>query len=147
MAGTVYPVNANSIKVKAHSTSTQSATYNTIADMESAAINVDTGVETWYGLAEGGWQKALATSKALTVDMAGKRSYGDTGNDLIAGMWNTNGTSALVDVEITLPDTATITFTAVVQITNIWGGDATAVGALEFTLICDGKPEYTPAAA
>lgn len=142
MAGTVYPVNANSIKVKAHSESA-SGTYNTIADMESATINVDTGVETWYGLAEGGWQKALATSKALTVDMAGKRSYGDTGNDLIASMWNTNGVNALVDVQITLPDKATVEFTAVVQITNIWGGDSTAVGALEFSLICDGEPQYT----
>lgn len=142
MAGVVYPVNANSIKVKAHSDSA-TGTYSTIADMESAAINVDTGVETWYGLAEGGWQKALATSKALTVDMAGKRSYGDTGNDLIAGMWNTNGVNALVDVEITLPDGAKLEFTAVVQVTNIWGGDSTAVGALEFSLICDGEPEYT----
>lgn len=142
MAGVVYPVNANSIKVKAHSVSSTSDTYNTIADMESATISVDTGVETWYGMAEGGWQKALATSKALTVDMSGKRSYGDTGNDLIAGMWNTNGTNALADVQITLPDGAELTFTAVVQVTNIWGGDATAVGALEFSLICDGKPEY-----
>lgn len=142
MAGVVYPVNANSIKVKAHSAAT-SGTYSTIADMESAAINVDTGVETWYGLAEGGWQKALATSKALTINMAGKRSYGDTGNDLIASMWNTNGTNALVDVEISLPDGAKLDFTAVVQVTNIWGGDSTAVGALEFSLICDGAPEYT----
>ena len=142
MAGTVYPVNANSIKVKKHS-STASGEYATIADMESASIAVDTGVETWYGLAEGGWQKALATSKALTVDMAGKRSYGDTGNDLIASMWNTNGVDALADVEISLPDGAKLTFTAVVQVTNIWGGDATAVGVLEFSLICDGKPEYT----
>ena len=145
MAGVVYPVNANSIKVKAHSEAA-SGTYSTIADMESAAINVDTGVETWYGLAEGGWQKALATSKALTVDMAGKRSYGDTGNDLIASMWNTNGVDALVDVEISLPDGAKLDFTAVVQVTNIWGGDSTAVGALEFSLICDGEPEYTPKA-
>jgi len=144
MAGTVYPVNANSIKVKKHS-GTASGEYATIADMESASIAVDTGVETWYGLAEGGWQKALATSKALTVDMAGKRSYGDTGNDLIASMWNTNGTDALADVEISLPDGAKLTFTAVVQVTNIWGGDSTAVGALEFSLICDGKPEYTEA--
>lgn len=144
MAGVVYPVNANSIKVKAHSGTT--GTFSTIADMESATINVDTGVETWFGLAEGGWQKALATSKALTVDMAGKRSYGDDGNDLIAGMWNTNGVNALVDVQITLPDNATVEFTAVVQITNIWGGDSTAVGALEFSLICDGEPQYTEGA-
>lgn len=144
MAGVVYPVNANSIKVKAHSGET-GGTFNTIADMESASINVDTGVETWYGLAEGGWQKALATSKALTIDMSGKRSYGDAGNDLIAGMWNTNGVNALVDVEIDLPDGAKLTFAAVVQVTNIWGGDATAVGALEFSLICDGAPEYTAA--
>ena len=144
MAGVVYPVNANSIKVKAHSQET-GGTYNTVADMESATINVDTGVETWYGLAEGGWQKALATSKALTIDMAGKRSYGDAGNDLIAGMWNTNGVNALVDVELDLPDGAKLNFTAVVQVTNIWGGDATAVGALEFSLICDGEPEYTEA--
>jgi len=142
MAGTVYPVNANSIKVKKHSGAT-AGEYATIADMESASIAVDTGVETWYGLAEGGWQKALATSKALTVDMAGKRSYGDTGNDLIASMWNTNGVDALADVEISLPDGAKLTFTAVVQVTNIWGGDSTAVGVLEFSLICDGKPEYT----
>lgn len=142
MAGVVYPVNANQIKVKAHSEAA-AGTYSTIADMESATINVDTGVETWYGLAEGGWQKALATSKALTIDMAGKRSYGDTGNDLIAGMWNTNGVNALIDVQITLPDKATLTFPAVVQVTNIWGGDSTAVGALEFSLICDGAPEYT----
>ena len=143
MAGTVYPVNANSIKVKKHGGEGEFAT---IADMESANISVDTGVETWYGLAEGGWQKALATSKALTIEMSGKRSYGDTGNDLVGNMWNTNGVEALVDVQLDLPDKAKLEFTAVVQVTNIWGGDATAVGALEFSLICDGKPEYTPAA-
>ena len=144
MAGVVYPVNANSIKVKSHSSDT-GGTYNTVADMESANISVDTGVETWYGLAEGGWQKALATAKALTIEMAGKRSYGDAGNDLIAGMWKTNGVNALVDVEIDLPDGAKLNFTAVVQVKNIWGGAATAVGALEFSLICDGEPEYTEA--
>lgn len=144
MAGVVYPVNANSIKVKKHSGAT-GGEFVTIADMESANISVDTGVETWYGLAEGGWQKALATSKALTIEMAGKRSYGDAGNDLIGNMWNTNGVNALVDVQLDLPDGAKLEFTAVVQVTNIWGGDATAVGALEFSLICDGAPEYTEA--
>ena len=138
----VFPVNALKIEIGTSKTG-ETWTYAEIADMESANITVDTGVEEWNSITEGGWRKALATAKSLTMSMSGKRSLGDTGNDYVANMWNKNGQDCNSSCKITLPNEDTLVFDCVVQVTSFLGSDSTAVAPLEFELLSNGEPVYT----
>ena len=141
----VFPV--NNIKFEVNISKTETEEFVTIADMESASITVDTGVETWFSITDGGWQKALATSKSFSVDMSGKRCIGDAGNDFVSDKWNKNGQDCNADFRITFPNEDTLTFDGVIQITSMWGGDATNVAGLEFTILCNGEPIYAKKSA
>ena len=135
-----FPVSALDIKVKAGADNLV-----TIADLESAGITLDTNVETWYSITDDGWQNAMATAKAMTMDFSGKRTIGDTGNDYIAGLAFKNGQEVETDFEISFPNGDKLTFTGVVAVTDFLGGDATNVAPLSFTVTCKGKPTYTTA--
>ena len=138
----VFPVNALKIEIGTSKTGAE-WTYAEIADMESASITVDTGVEEWNSITEGGWRKALATSKSLSMSMSGKRSIGDAGNDYVAGLWNKNGQDCYSSCKITVPNGDTLVFDCVVQVTSFLGSDSTAVAPLEFELLSNGEPVYT----
>lgn len=138
----VFPVNALKIEIGITKTADE-WTYAEIADMESASMSVDTGVEEYNSITDGGWRKALATSKAFSVSMSGKRSLGDQGNDYIASKWNKNGQECNSSCKITLPNDDTIVFDCVVQVTSFLGSDATAIAPLEFELLSNGEPVYT----
>lgn len=140
----VFPVNELTIEVGT-SKSAETWTYNTIADMETASISVETGVETWTPLENEGWQNALATAKACTVSMSGKRNIGDIGNDFIANKLLENGQNSNTSLKITFPDGSIFIMGCVVSISNFVGSDSTAVAPLEFDLISNGKPTLTPA--
>lgn len=140
----VFPVNELKIEIGTAKTADE-WTYVEIADMESANITVDTGVEEWNSITEGGWRKALATSKALSMSMSGKRNLGDAGNDFIASKWNANGQECNSSCKITLPNDDVLTFDCVIQVTSFLGSDATAVAPLEFELLSNGEPTYTEA--
>lgn len=142
----VFPVNALKIEIGTAKTGDE-WTYAEIADMESANITVDTGVEEWNSIKGGGWRNALATAKALSMSMSGKRCLGDIGNDYVAGMWNKNGQACNSSCKITLPNDDTLVFDCVVQVTSFLGSDATAVAPLEFELLSNGEPVYTEKAA
>lgn len=135
-----FPVSALDIKVKAGAENLV-----TIADLESAGITLDTNVETWYSITDDGWQNAMATAKAMTMDFGGKRTLGDAGNDYIAGLAFKNGQDVETDFEISFPNGDKLTFTGVVAVTDFLGGDATGVAPLSFTVTCKGKPTYTTA--
>ena len=141
----VFPVNALKIEIGV-SKQASTWTYKEIADMESASITVDTGVEEWNPMVHGGWRKALATSKSLSMSMSGKRCLGDDGNDYVAGLWNKNGQDCYSSCKITLPNDDTLVFDCVVQVTSFLGSDSTAVAPLEFELLSNGEPVYTAAA-
>lgn len=102
----VFPVNEVDFKVDTASDDARSETptYKTIADMESASFSIETGVETWNPLEAKGWQRALATSKSITISMSGKRNIGDTGNDYIAGKIFKNGQGCNTTYQITFPN-------------------------------------------
>lgn len=140
----VFPVNALKIEIGITNTGSE-WTYAEIADMESANITVDTGVEEYNSITDGGWRKALATSKALSMSMSGKRCLGDEGNDYVASKWNKNGQECNSSCKITLPNEDTIIFDCVVQVTSFLGSDATAIAPLEFELLSNGEPVYTEA--
>lgn len=138
----VFPVNALKFEIGIKKTS-EEWTYVPIADMESANITVDTGVEEYNTIVDGGWRKALATSKALSVSMSGKRCLGDEGNDFVASKWNKNGQDCNSSLKITLPNDDMIVMDCVIQVTSFLGSDATAIAPLEFDLLSNGEPVYT----
>lgn len=116
-----------------------------VADMESAGLAIDTGVETWNSLTEGGWQRALATAKAFTLSMNGKRCIGDPGNDYIASKMLVNGRDCDSKFQMTFPNGDKLSGNVVIQVTECGGGDSTNVAPLAFDLVSNGKPEYTAA--
>lgn len=141
----VFPVNEVDFKIDTASETFRatSPSYMTIADMESASISVDTGVETWNPLESKGWQRALATAKSITISMSGKRNIGDKGNDYVAGKLFKNGQGCNTTYQITFPNGDKLEVPCVIQVKSIGGADSTNVAPLEFDLISDGKPTYT----
>ena len=135
-----FPVSSLKISVE-----TAEGTFASIADLESAGITLETNVETWYSITDDGWQNAMATAKALSLEFSGKRTLGDAGNDFIAGLAFKNGFDVEKNFEIEFPNGDKLAFTGVVAVNDFLGGDATAVAPLSFTVTCKGKPEYTEA--
>lgn len=141
----VFPVYGVTLEIcTAGDISGDTGTWVTIADMETAGFSIETGVETWNSLTEDGWQRALATAKAFTLSMSGKRCIGDPGNDYIASKSFANGRDCDSRVRITFPDGAKFEGGVVVSV-NEQLGDSTNVSPLGFDLTSNGKPTYTPA--
>lgn len=142
----VYPVLENQFKVNTSATST--ASWSSIADMETFSVSIDNNVEEWTPFTTDGWTRRLMTGKSITISVSGKRNVGDTGNDFIAAMFNKNGQAAQADFQWTFPDGAVLLLDdAVVNVTNLGAGDSTAVGALEFEVMSNGKPTYAVASS
>ena len=140
----VYPCYENQFKVNTGEGSTQ--TWSTIADMETFSVSIDNGVEEWVPFEQEGWTRRLMTAKSITLTVNGKRNIGDTGNDYVAGLFMNSGQAAQGDFQWTFPDGGVLQFNdAVVNITNMGAGDSTAVAPLEFEIMSNGKPTYTPA--
>lgn len=146
----VFPVNEMNFRIDKSSETSRSVNpsdddYVTIADMESASIAVDTGVETWNPLEAKGWQRALATAKAITISMSGKRNIGDPGNDYVASKLLKNGQACNTTYKITFPNGDTLVVPSVIQVKSVAGADSINVAPLEVDLVSDGKPTYTEA--
>lgn len=142
----VYPCYENQFKINT-AASGATASMATIADMETFSVAFDNGVEEWTPFESEGWVRRLMTAKAITITVNGKRNVGDAGNDCVAGLAFVNGRSAEKKVEWTFPDGAKAIFdNAVINVTNVGAGDSTNVGPLEFEIMSNGKPTYTPAA-
>lgn len=119
----------------------------TIANCEEFTVSFDNGVEEWNPFDQKGWKARLMTSKSVTISVKGKRTLGDAGNDMIAGLAYKNGREAELDFKWTFPDNSTVLFkNAVVSVTANGSGASTNVGPLEFEVMSNGKPVYTPAA-
>lgn len=138
-----FSVSQCDVKVK---TSSSADTYSSIADLEEVSLTLESNTETWYSIADGGWQNALLTGKALSGSFSGKRCLGDTGNDYIEGLRYAIGKEAEADFQINFPDGSKLEFTAVVALTDILGA-ATDVVPLSGDLTGKGKPTFTPASA
>ena len=140
----VYPCYENQFKVNTGTGQTQ--TWSTIADTETFSVSIDNGVEEWVPFEQEGWTRRLLTAKSITISVNGKRNIGDTGNDHIAGLFMTSGQAAQGDFQWTFPDGGVLEFDdAVINITNMGAGDSTAVAPLEFEIMSNGKPTWTPA--
>ena len=136
----VFPVFNNKFKIGGDSA------LNTIAEMESFSVSIDGKVEEWSPFEEEGWTKRLVTGKSLTISLKGKRCVGDAGNDYVANMAYKTGQDCNASFEWEMPSGAKLTMACVVSVTNPGGGDSTAVDGLEFDVMSNGKPTYTPGA-
>lgn len=117
------------------------STATNIAECENFSTSIDNGVETWTPFTSEGWQSALQTAKAVTISVSAKRSIGDPGNDFAADKWLANGQDAYCYFDWTFPDGTVVSWDkAVINVTNINGGDSTNVAPLEFDIISNGKP-------
>lgn len=141
----VYPVWENKFKI---STSGRSnPTLVTIADLETFSVAIDGNVEEWSPMDMEGWLRRMVTGKALTISLSGKRNIGDAGNDYVASnAWST-GANCETHFEWEFPSGAKLEFDCVLNVTNPGGGDSRNVAPLEFEVLSDGKPTFTPAAS
>lgn len=140
----VFPCYENQFKVA--TTASDSAPSTTIANCESFSVAFDNGVEEWNAFEGKGWKSRLMTAKSVTISIKGKRTIGDTGNDFIAGLAYKNGRDSEASFLWTFPDGSTVLFSnAVISVTANGSGDSTAAAPLEFEVMSNGKPEYTPA--
>ncbi|MBQ7596180.1 MAG: hypothetical protein IJU45_05915 [Clostridia bacterium] len=138
-----FPVNEVSVEIDTSSVTSRSASnqsFAVIKDLESANFSIETSLETWQPFDTKGWQRALATAKSISFSMSGKRNFGDTGNDYVAGKWLCNGQACNSTLKLTFPDSSVFLIPVVIQVTNPGGGDSTNVMPLEFDLASDGKP-------
>ena len=142
----VYPVYKNVFKIGTKGLASVLPTdMVVIADIETFSPSIDGTVEEWTPMNTEGWARALMTGKKLTVSLSGKRNEGDAGNDYVAGLAWKDGLDCSTKAEWTFPSGAKLSFNCVVNVTTPGGGDSTNVDGLEFELICDGKPTFTPA--
>ncbi|RFZ77318.1 hypothetical protein DS742_19195 [Lacrimispora amygdalina] len=136
----VYPVNNNKFKVGLNGLKD---TMTMIANLTNFAPSIEGGVEEWNAMEHEGWGDAMMTSKKLSFSFQGKRTYGDPGNDYVAGLAWKSGNDVVAPFEWEMPSGAKVAFDAIINVTTPAGGDSTAVDALEFEVKCKGKPTFT----
>lgn len=141
----VYPVYKTKFKVGTKGKLSTTTEMVTIADMETFSMSIDGTTEKWTPMTTDGWARALMTGKAFSISLKGKRNIGDPGNDYIAATTWKDGLDCSTKGEIEFPDGSKLAFDCVLDVKNAGGGDSTNVAPLEFDMVGDGKPVYTPA--
>lgn len=140
----VYPCYENQFAIGKGSADT--ATTN-IANCEEYSVSFDNNVNEWTAYENEGWTSRLMTGKSVTISVKAKRTIGDAGNDAVAELAFKNGTAVQLPFKWTFPNGASVLFKdAVISVTANGAGPSTDVATLEFEVMSNGKPEYTPAA-
>lgn len=142
----VYPVYDNVFKIST-SGREDAAALTKIAEVESFSVSIDGNTEEWKPMNLEGWTRRMVTGKSLTISMTGKRCIGDPGNDYVSSLAWATGASCNSRFSWEFPGGAKLEFDCVISVTNPGGGDSTNVAPLEFDVMSDGKPMYTPAAS
>lgn len=142
----IFPVFNNQFKIGTNGLESTSEDMVSISNLESFSVSFDNGVEEFTPMEAQGWKRRLLTAKSFSISLNGKRDVGDVGNDYVASMYFVTGTGAYTKFEWTMIDGTKVAFNCIVNCTAA-GGDSTAIDALEFEVLSDGKPEVTPAAA
>jgi hypothetical protein len=142
---TTYPVFKNTFKIGTKGLTSTATDMVIIANLENFAPSIEGGVEEWNPMEAEGWGDAMMTSKKLSFSFSGKRTYGDVGNDYVAGLAWLSGNDVVTKFEWTLPSGAKVAFNCIVNVKTPGGGDSTALDSLEFDVQCKGKPTFTPA--
>lgn len=117
----------------------------TVKDTETLQPKVKSTIKNWNPMDQGGWERNLVTGKSMSMDMKGKRNYGDPGNDFIAGKLLSIGQDCNSVLEIDFPNGDAVLCNGLIDITSPFGGASTDADALEWSYVVDGKPTYIPA--
>ena len=120
-------------------------TYTNVSDLTSVQISIDTEIQTYYSLNDGGVQSALATAKAVKYTFNGKRNTADEGNNKIANMAFKIGSEAAANLKLTFPNGETLEQEVVVAVSEM-GGDSTAIAQLNFSCTGNGPVKLTKGA-
>lgn len=140
----VYPVYENQFKIGIKGKTSEEADMVTPADLETFSVSMDNGVEEWTPMDTEGWIRRLLTAKSITISLSGKRNIGDAGNDYLFGLAFVTGQKAETKFAWNFPSGAKLEFEkAVISVTTPGGGESTAVDALEFDVMSNGKPTFT----
>lgn len=143
----VYPVFINKFKIGSNGRASEEAEMVTIAELETFEVSIDGNTVEWSPMELEGWLRRMVTGKALTITLSGKRHIGDPGNDYVHdSAWGT-GDDCASKFEWEFPSGAKLAFDCVLNVTNPGGGESRDVAGLEFEVLSDGKPTFTPAAA
>ena len=140
----VHPVYKLKFKVGTKGLSSEEADMAIVKNMETFEISVDGNVEDWTPMETDGWARNLMTGKSFSISLKGKRDVGDPGNDYVAEASWKDGLDCSTKAEIEFPDGSKLAFDAVLDVKTIEGADSTNVAPLEFDMLGDGKPVYTP---
>ena len=138
----VFPVHNNVFQVNL-SGRTLPGTFVQIKDLETFAIAIDGNIEEWNPMDQEGWKRRAVTGKSFTLDLSGKRNFGDPGNDYVAGLAMLTGQSVETYVKWVAPNGSELLIPCVINTTKNGGGDTVAIDALEFSVLSDGKPTLT----
>ena len=141
----VFPVHNNVFKLNTAGRSGSAETLAIVADMTTFKVSVEGKNEEWFPLDQEGWARNAVTGKKMSISLAGKRKYGDAGNDYVAGMMLKTGKDCETAFEWVLPDGSKLAGDCVINLTTPAGGDSTAIDSLEFEILFDGKPTFTAA--
>jgi hypothetical protein len=116
-----------------------------IVDVEGLKLAIDGKMVDWSPMDQEGWARHLVTGKKASLSLTGKRNVGDAGNDYIAGTGFGVGSACESKIEITLPDTeGVLTGNVVIDVKTPFGGESGDASLLDFDIIFDGKPTFTP---
>lgn len=139
----VFTCYENQFKIATAGSETASTT---IANCEEFSVTFDNGIEEWNAFENEGWKSRLLTAKSVSISVKAKRTIGDAGNDEVASLTFKNGRAVERNFLWTFPDGSTVLFSnAVISVTNAGSGASTGVAPLEFDVLSNGKPTYTPA--
>jgi hypothetical protein len=141
----VYPVHNNVFKINTAGRSGTDTSLVIIKDLTTFGVSIEGTNEEWFPLDQEGWARQANTGKKMSISFSGKRNFGDPGNDYVAGMLTKTGKDCETSFEWVLPNGSKLSGDCIVNLTNPGGGDSTALMALEFELLIDGKPTFTSA--
>lgn len=143
----VFPVHNNIFKIGILGRASTAGDMKTVKDLETFSPSIDANTEEWTPMDQEGWIRRAVTGKGLTFSFSGKRNYGDQGNDYIAGLLLGTGQEVETVFEWTLPNGDIFSMDCIINLTTPAGGDSTNIDTLEFELLSDGLPTYTPASS
>lgn len=141
----VYPVLNNIFKIGTSGLQSTTDQMVPIKDLTTFSVSFDNNVEEWTPMDQEGWVRRLMTGKGIKISLSGKRCVGDAGNDYVAGLAFKSGQDVETKFEWTFPSGLNVEFNAVVNLTNVGGGEATDAAPLEFEVMTNGKPTVTEA--
>lgn len=139
----VYPVLNNIFKIGTSGLESTVDQMKSIKDVTTFSVSFDNNVEEWTPMDQEGWVRRLMTGKGIKISLSGKRCVGDEGNDYVAGLAFKSGQDVETKFEWTFPSGLKVEFNAVINLTNVGGGESTDAAPLEFEVMTNGKPTVT----